>query len=121
MIKVKLSEIVANVDNIRQLQEIKLPVKIAYRIMRLANKVQPMLEVYSEKRNALIKELGAENPDKTFSIPPTDTEKMKEFATKLTDLLSIEEEIEWFTPIKLSELGEIVIPAKNLVNFMFEE
>lgn len=119
MIKVKLAEIVGSVDQIKSLSELKLPVKISYRLSRLAAKIQPELTIYNEKRNKIIEELGTQNEDKTFSIK--DAEKLKEFTVKLKELLEIEIEIDWFEKIKISELGEINVPAKDLIEWVFSE
>lgn len=119
MIKVKLSEIVSHVGSIRALQEVKLPVKVSYKISRLASKLDPILESYNQKRNDLIKEYGEEQEDKSLQV--TDPEKLKEFSLKLKELFDIEESIDWFEPIKLSELGDIHVEPKNVVSWIFEE
>lgn len=117
--KVKLSEVVQSAEQIKALLELGLPVKVSYKILRLVNNLNPILEIYNTKRNDLIKELGEKNEkDENFSVK--DPAKLKEFATRLTELLDIEEEIA-FEPIKITELGEVNVAAKNLVSFMFTE
>ena len=120
--KVKLSEIVNGIESIRAIQEVKLPVKISYRIKRLVDKLAPILKAYDEKRNELISELGSEETnekgEKVKSIK--DPEKVKVFMEKIIELTNVEEDID-FTPIKISELGEVSIAPKDFINWMFEE
>lgn len=116
--KVKLSEIVNNVEAINSLSEVKLPIKVSYRIKRLAGKLAPILDAYNEKRDALIKELGEANEKGGFSVK--DPEKLKVFSERLQELLSFEEEVD-FTKIKLSELGEVSLSPNELPEFIFEE
>jgi hypothetical protein len=86
--------------------------------MRLVNKVQPLLKIYDEKRNELVKEFG-EEPDKDGNIKVSDPEKFKLFSAKMKELLEVDEDIDW-TPIKIEELGNVEIAPKLLLNFLFE-
>jgi len=115
--KLKLSEIVNNVDSLKALQEIKLPIKVSYRLMRLVNKLDPVYKSYDDKRNELVKEFGDE--DKDGNIAVKDPKKIKLFFAKLAELLAIEEEID-FTPFKIDELGDINVEPKLISNFLFE-
>ncbi len=115
--KIKLSEIVNNIENIRALQEVKLPVKVSYRLKRLTDKLQSPLKTYDEKRNELVKEFGDEQEDKTFAVK--DPEKLKLFMMKFNDLVAIEEEVD-FDKIKIDDLGDVKVEAKLLVDFIFE-
>lgn len=116
MIKVSLNEVVSNIGNIKDLQEVKLPVKISYKIMRLVNKLDPILKSYNAKRDELIKEFGEENEDGNFQVK--DPKKLKLFAEKLSELLTTPDEID-FEPISIDDLGNIELPAKLLVGFIF--
>lgn len=115
--KIKLSQIVGNIENIKALQEIALPVKVSYKIKRLVDKLNPILKSYDEKRNDLIKEFGDEQEDGNFAVK--DPEKLKEFAEKLQELLDMEEEID-FEKINIDSLGDIKLEAKIIVDFIFE-
>lgn len=114
--KVKLSQIVNSIEQFKSLQQIKLPIKIAYKIARLVNKLQPEIDTFDKKRNELIMELGTKNEDETTSVKP---DKLKEFTEKYNELLDIDVEIDWFTPIKIEELGDISIEVKNLPDWIF--
>ncbi len=115
--KIKVSQIVESVESIKSIQEVKLPVKIAYRIKRLVDKLAPILKSYEEKRVDLVKEMGEETKDGQYQVS---ADKIKAFMSKLGELQSVDEEIE-FEPIKISEIGEATIQAKDLVDFIFSE
>lgn len=115
---IKLSEILENAENIRLLQELKLPIKVSYRIKRLVDKISPIFNTYNDNRESLIKELGEEDPKtKIFSVTKLNE---KEFFAKIKELKEVEEEVD-YKPIKISELGEMNIEPKLLISFIFEE
>ena len=116
--QIKLSDIVSNIENIKNLQEVKLPVKVSYRLKRLVNKLDPILTTFNEKKNDLIKEHG-ELDEETKNIQVKDPEKLKLYFAKLTDLLAVQEEVE-FEKIKIDDLGDVKLEAKNIVDFIFE-
>ncbi len=120
MIKVKLNEVVSSIEQIKALQELSFPVKISYKITRLVNKLNPELVTYNETRNKLINELGTKN-EETGNMEVKDPEKMKELTEKIQQLLEEEITLDWFEKINISDLGEMKIEPKNLVEFIFEE
>jgi len=115
--KLKLSTIVNSVENLKALQTKEMPIKVSYKIKRLIDKLAPILKAYEEKRTELIKEYGEEQEDKTLSV--TDPEKLKIFFEKLNEVLEIEEEID-FEPIKIEEMGNVVVSPNQLVDYIFE-
>lgn len=116
--KIKLEEIIKASSALVELQRYSLPVKISYRLKRLLDRLTPILKSYDEKRVELVKEFGEQNEKKEFEV--RDPEKLKLFHEKHNELLEFEEEVE-FDKIKIKELGNINIPAKDLVDFVFEE
>lgn len=114
---IKIKEIVSNVENIKELQSIKLPIKISYKLSKLIGKIQPELDIYNEKRDELVKEYGDKQEDDTFKV--TDPNKIKSFIEKINDLVEIEVEID-FEPIDIEDLGDISIPPKNLISWIFK-
>lgn len=118
MIKISLSEVVGNIDNLKALQEVTLPVKVSYKIKRLVNKLEPVLKAYGEKKDDLVREFGELQPDGESKV--TDPEKLKLFADKLAELLSTEDEVD-FEPIKVDDLGNVEIAPKLLVPFVFND
>lgn len=117
MLKIKLHEIVNSVESIKDLQKVDFPVKVSYKIKRLVDKLNPILEAYNTKKNELIKEYGTETDGK---ITVTDPEKFKLFIEKHTELVEVDEEID-FEPLKLEELGDVKIAPEKLASFMFAE
>lgn len=116
--QIKLKDIVFNVENIKKLLENKLPVKISYRLRKLAAKVEKEFNVYSETKNSLILELGTKQEDNTFSVKTTD-EKYPEYVEKHTELLEQTVEID-FEPIDIEELGDVVVSPNELVEWIFK-
>ena len=131
--KVKLSQIINAVNvtkeepksQLAKLQEKGFPIKISYRIKRLADKLQPVLDSYNSKREELIKEFGEEyevekdgKTEKVFGVK--DPEKLKLFVAKFNELVEIEEEID-FEPISISLVENVEVSAKDLPDFIFVE
>lgn len=113
----KLQTIVNEVDSINALQEIKLPVKVSYRIKRLVDKITPILKNYNEQRNELVKKFGEEDEKtQTWNVKK---ENLTEFYEELQKLLDVEETLE-FEKIKIDELAGIQIEAKLLLSWIFE-
>lgn len=117
--KIKLSDIIDNIDNIRALGEVDFPVKVSYSIKRLIRKIQPEIDIYNEKRNEFIKELGEEDP-KTKEFSVKDPEKLKEFGERLIELVGVEVEID-FIPISIVSLGDIKMSSNKIVDWMFAD
>ena len=116
--KLTLEKIVNSVGQLEALQSHPLPAKTSYRIMRLVNKLNTIIKTFSTQRDAIIKELGAENVEtKQVSVKPENLEKFKE---KINEILSIEEEVD-FEPISPEDLGDTKIPAKDLPAYLFAE
>ncbi|MEI6532483.1 MAG: hypothetical protein WCO06_01445 [Candidatus Roizmanbacteria bacterium] len=117
--KVKLSQVVNSSEDIKKLLEVKLPVKVSYRLSRLVSKLQPYLTIYEAKRNELVKEFG-EAPDKEGNVKVKDPEKLKQFMAKFSELLSEDIDID-FEKIKIDTLGDMSIePKLLLIDFIFE-
>ena len=116
--KISIKDVVNNVKNLKALQEVKFPVKISYRIMRIINRLQPILTAYEAKRNELVKEFGDE-PDKEGNIKVTNPEKLKLFSEKLLELLDTYEDVE-FEKIKIEDLDDVKVEPKLIIPFIFE-
>lgn len=93
-----------------------LPVKFSYKIKRLGDKLEPILKAYNEKRNELIVEYGEKQEDGTVLVK--DLEKQKLFFSKIKELLDTEEDLD-FEKIKTSDVEDVIIPAKDLIDFIF--
>lgn len=115
--KIKLSEVVNNLENLQNLFKNKLPVKVAYRLKRLSAKLDSELKTYDETKNALILEIAKDLPDNT-KITKENVEELKEFNKKHAELLDTEVEID-FEPINVEELGDIVVAPNELISWIF--
>lgn len=113
----KLKTIIENIENIKALQEVKLPVKASFKMKKIINALQPDLKIYDEKRGELIKEYGTEKEDGKFNVPK---ENWEEFAKKTNELLAVEIEDNW-GKIKIEELEDIKIEPKLLLDFVFND
>lgn len=115
----KLVEIINSEASLKKLLSTDLPVKVAFKIAKLVNKINPDLKIYEEQRFKIIKELG-EQTDKEkdiWSVKPENFEKFKEELTKLSE---IEVDLS-FAPgkplekIKIEDLGDIKLEPNDLV------
>jgi len=119
----KLITIINEQENLEKLMELKLPVKVAYKLNKLAHKFVSELKFYNDKKNELITELG----EKKLDAEGNETEQMevkqgelKQFYKKLEEIVEVETEVN-FEPISISELGDIVIEPKLLSETFFKE
>lgn len=99
-----------------------LPTKTAYHIAKLARLAGQEIEIFRDKRHALIKELGAErdatpeekaagNPDRVFQVKPENNE---DFQKRIKELGDIEVTIPW-RPVTLSMLADQTITAADII------
>lgn len=118
--KIKLETIVNNVENLKTLQKIEMPFKVAYKIKRLIDKLQPALKIYDEKRTELVKKYGEpidKDEEKGFQVIP---EKLEDFYKELQEVVLVEEEID-FDPIKTEDLGDVKLAPNQIIDFVFED
>ena len=119
----KLKTIINEQVNLTKLLELKLPVKVAYKLNKLANKFESEVKFFNDKRNELINELGEKKLDaegkETEQIEVKQGE-LKQFYKKLNEIVEVETEVN-FEPISISELGDIVIEPKLLSETFFKE
>lgn len=115
--KLKLLQIVNSIDSLNILIDTKFPAKVSYRIKRIADKLDPIIKTYNDKRNELVKEHGTKDED-SETISVKDPEQIKIFAEKLNEILEVEEEVD-ITPIPSEMLGDTEVEPKHLVDFVF--
>jgi len=115
--KLSLKQIVESEKGMIAILETKLPIKIAYRLTKLSNKIRAELAVYNEQRVTLVKRLGEEQTKDNWQVKP---ENMKEFLEEFNKLQDEIVEID-FTPLKLEELGDVVISPKDLVDWIISD
>jgi len=108
----------AETSPIENLLKADFKFKVSYRIRRLTDKLQAILDTYNLQRQELIKKFG-EKDEETGNFTVKDPEKLKEFWKELNEMLDVEEEIE-FDKIKQEEVEDVKLKAKDIVNFIFE-
>lgn len=116
---VKLQQIIASQEGLNKLLSTKLPIKSAYAISKLVNKIQPDIKVYDEQRIKLIKELGTQtDPEKdVWSVNPENVAQFQEELTKLQDIdvdLGFGEGKE-LEKINIADLGDTQIEPNDLL------
>lgn len=116
--KILLSDIISNSNNLIALQNVKFPLLVSYKISRLVDKLNPDVTTFSEKKNALIKEIGEFN-EETQEYTIKDPEKVKLFTGQIEELLKMEIEVD-FEKIKIADCGNVEIEPKLLLPFIFE-
>lgn len=105
-IKIKLSELHAAAPHFKRVMSERMPVKTAYRLKRLVDRVDSELKSFEKQQNEFIKELGAPDPKNPVMISIQDPEKMVEFGKRMDELGSLEITIDR-DHIKLEDLGNI--------------
>ncbi len=113
--KITLASIVESAESIKNLQTVKMPVKVSYRIKRLADRLSPILTSFNEKRDELIKELGEKTEGGGYQVK---ADNIPVFLEKIKELTSVEEEVEW-EKISVDELGDVQLSPRELVDFIF--
>ncbi len=119
--KIKLEGLVKSEELLPKLLEIKFPIKISFRISRIADKVYQELKTFYKSKQDLLEKYGKREEEKDgkqlFSF---EAEQAKLFTKEFEDFLSLEVEID-FEPIKIGELGEINIEPYLLISYIFTE
>lgn len=117
---IKLKQAINAVGGLNALQSEKLPIKVSYKISKLANKLAPDLDIFNKKRLDLIKEFGTENKEnQTITVDPDKIEEYQKQLKQLEELLETDIEVNFgdgkpFEPIKSAELGNVSIEPKFL-------
>ncbi len=105
--KLRNGEIFSAKEPLSKLMEHKFPVKTSYGLAKLAQKLNPQLQIIDDVRNGLIKTYGKEskgNPQET-RVDPAD-ESFPKFVEEMNELLAQEVEIV-FDKVKLPEDLEV--------------
>lgn len=117
--KLKLRQIVESVQGMNALMDSKLPVKIAYRLNKLANnQISREIKDYEEQRVKLVKEYG--DKDEAGQVSVSDPKKLEEFLVKINELQDVDVEID-FERISIESLGDIAIEPKNIISWLFSD
>lgn len=119
--KTTLNELVQKADSLEKLLNKELPIKTAFKLGKLANKIKEELIDYYKLRDKLIEKYGSEKNGQII-IDQNDKEAVKNFMKENTELLSLEITLP-YEPIKISELGELKLSSVDMGNLLtfFEE
>lgn len=138
--KVKLGEVLIAAEGLKNLGGVQFPFKASYWLMRLQNKIEPEVKIFSAKRFELLKKLGEEvqedlsvcckaqvkdgncvkcnKPAEVAKVTKKGFYKVKpeneeEFGKEIEGL--VEQEIEiTFEPIDMGVFGDVKISAAAL-------
>lgn len=115
MIEVTIGQAVEFLPALKNVMATKLPVKAAYRLARIAAKLQPELKTFDEARFSVFQELGREVPDMPGSYdPPSDPDKLAELVKRVSELTSEKVAID-LDPVTLDMLGDSQLTAADLL------
>jgi hypothetical protein len=117
--KILLSQIVNSKESLEKLLGEKLPIKTAYRIQKIYRQLQPELAHYEELRTKLITEkYGTEESEGSgnWKVRP---ENNNEFIRELTELLSVEIDIE-FVKVKLPDTSQMSPTDSFMLEWMLD-
>jgi hypothetical protein len=92
----------------------ELPVKTAYTVGKLANKVMSELRQYYQHRDNLIKKYGKEK-DGSYTIESTDKDAIEKFSKDNEELLSYIVKFD-YEPVALEALGDIKLAPIDMGN-----
>lgn len=113
---IKLKSIIENKENIKALCSVKLPIKISYSINKISSKIDKELEIYENTRINLLNKLGDKLEDNSYKIK---SENIDEWTKEIELLTNQDVDID-FQKILISDLGDIEIEPKLLINWIFE-
>lgn len=113
MIEVTIGEVVGFVPALNRVMETKLPAKAAYRLSRIAAKLQPELKLFNEVRMALFVELGEPVEGQPGQYQVTGVEKQKQLADRLAELQA-EKVAVGLDPLTADMLGDAQVTPADL-------
>ena len=108
MIELKLRDVVGSYAALGNLMGAKLPIKAAYHLKRLAQKIEPDIKNYNAIRDGLRKDLGT--PEKNKDGAETgafkfDSDAGAQFEKQLTELLDTDIKVD-LDALPIAALGE---------------
>ena len=107
----KVSELVAMQPSLIALANIKLPVKVSYRISKILNQIGGVIKQVNADQRALYQSMGVLNEDKTQFVIPD--EHRDAFNAAMQGLMDVEANIT-IHPVSAADLGDISIEPGHL-------
>jgi hypothetical protein len=113
MIKIKLGDLLVADQTLQALGDIDLPARAAYDVAKMAKVIAPDVQIFNDKRNALVKELGEDREPTeaerangaTSSITAVKAENLDEYNRRVQELLDLDIEIN-LVGLDLSRFGD---------------
>lgn len=127
--KLTNERIVNSINILGELNNARLPIKVAYAITKNINKIDSELKAYNEEKAKLIDKYGEKDKEgklkaDEYGNVTLNKERIKDWNRDIKELLSIENEIE-IHMIQLDDLLNIdytISPAEfSLIDFMIKE
>lgn len=94
-----------------KLMSCDLPIVLAFRLGVMVKTVDPILQSYNERRNALIRQYAEPDEKGNRQVPP---EHMQEFGDKLKVVLAEEIEVPGIPEVTLKDLEGIKMTAQHM-------
>jgi hypothetical protein len=121
MIQISFSEIEKLINSLSILTKEKLPVKTAYKLVKLLKKIDEEYKIFIEQRSKIINEYSEKddkgniivNKDNDTNSIPIKNEFIKQCELELKELYQISFDID-FSLILIDELGEIKFSMEDL-------
>lgn len=111
--KVKVSEIVDSAQTLNKVLNCQIPVKLAYRLKRMADAVKSVLKTFTKERNALVIEYGEPNEKGEVIVKEENKEK---FMSEVDELTSVVVELNAEPiPFTLLEEAGMKLSANDMV------
>lgn len=111
--KAQVVTVVQSLEAVKEITSQDLPISVAFKLLKVVEELQKVSDLFNEKRNNLIKEIGDAGENDQFSVPP---EKMGEFTEALNPVLIEEVDLDCEQiPMSVLETTDVKISAANLM------
>ena len=122
------------VKSFNELLEIKMPLKLSWKISKAAKEIDSLVKLYGEARNKLVQEFSAKDENGKVILAKDENGQEVHNSAKLSDPLGFELKIKElneieneliFEPISISELEELNVDVQPSIffnlNFIFKD
>lgn len=116
--KITLKQAVDSKVPVSKLSQVKLPIKIAYTISRVASRLKSFHSTFTERKFSLIKQYGEKTGKENLEYT-VKTDHLEVFGEEFKKLENEEVEV-GFEKIKIADMGDIVLEPELLPEWLFE-
>lgn len=92
-----------------------LPVAVAFRLERLAKRVQFELDALEATRTKLVEKYGVKESDESGERIRVTADNYKQFSDEMRIIMAVEVHLD-FEPLRVSELGDTKLSALDISN-----